>query len=196
MNLIVGIDTGLQGAIAFLDAATRNLLGIEDMPVDRVTVGASTKAKTVRGRVSAVAVVALLKGMEGHAFLERPEARPLRGRDRATGAITLRQPGAAGMLAFGESYGVVYCACIAAGLRVTEVRPGSWKREMSISGDKDEARRRACELFPTWASYFARVKDDGRAEAALLALWGAERSLVPERAEGERGSRGAERTRG
>jgi hypothetical protein len=37
---------------------------------------------------------------------------------------------------------------------------------------KTASRERAQLLLPNYADLFARVKDDGRAEAALLALWG------------------------
>jgi len=168
VSLVVGFDIGLQGAIGFYDSDLRILLKVVDMPVDRFTVGGK-----VRGRVSDVRLLLELAGTRGgHAFLERPEARPMRGRDKNTGGTVLRTPGAACMLAFGEGYGMVHCACVASGLALTEVRPGVWKRDMGVSGDKDEARRRAMEMFPTFASEFVRVKDDGRGEACLIAVWG------------------------
>jgi crossover junction endodeoxyribonuclease RuvC len=168
--IIVGIDIGLEGAISFYDAEERSLLAVKDMPVDRVALANGA----TRGRLNDRLVLNVLSRAKGaHAFLERPEARPMRGRDKATGAITLRQPGAAGMLAFGEGYGIVHCACTANGMALTEVRPGIWKRSLGVSGDKDDARRRAMELFPQWADFFRRKKDDGRAESALLALYGA-----------------------
>jgi crossover junction endodeoxyribonuclease RuvC len=83
-----------------------------------------------------------------------------------------------GAFMFGEGYGIVHCAVIANGMVLTEVRPGIWKKAMGVGGDKDEARRRASELFPLFKSYFVRKMDDGRAEAALLALWGARASFV------------------
>jgi len=41
---------------------------------------------------------------------------------------------------------------------------------------KDGARARAAELFPAYAQMFARKKDDGRADAALIAWWSVTRS--------------------
>lgn len=167
--IVVGIDVGLEGAFAFYDSEDRAILAIEDMPVDRISLASGKE----RGRVNDREVLRILsRAMGAHAFIERPEARPMRSRDRVTGAVTLRQPGGAGMLAFGEGYGILHCACIASGMAVTEVRPGMWKRSLGVSGDKDDARRRASELFPRWADYFRRKKDDGRAESALLALYG------------------------
>jgi crossover junction endodeoxyribonuclease RuvC len=42
---------------------------------------------------------------------------------------------------------------------------------MHLSADKGESRRRATQLFPDYADQWTRVKDDGRAEAALLAFY-------------------------
>jgi crossover junction endodeoxyribonuclease RuvC len=43
---------------------------------------------------------------------------------------------------------------------------------MGVSGGKDGARARAMEVFPWNVDLFKRVKDDGRADAALIAAWG------------------------
>ena len=170
MSIVVGIDVGLTGAVAFLDSSRQVLLDVIDMPVDRIAVNDSKD----RGRVSDVRLLAILAGARGaHAFIEEPEGRPIAFRDKATGQRMARQPGAAGMLSLGTSYGIARCACTASGLVLTNVRPGAWKRSLGISGSKDDSRRRAAELFPDFAHMFALKKSDGRAEAALIALWGA-----------------------
>jgi crossover junction endodeoxyribonuclease RuvC len=63
---------------------------------------------------------------------------------------------------------------VAAGMRIpySLVIPQTWKKALGVPADKNAARARACQLFPNMASKFARVKDDGRAEAALIALFG------------------------
>jgi crossover junction endodeoxyribonuclease RuvC len=54
---------------------------------------------------------------------------------------------------------------------VTFVRPQVWTKALGVGSDKGAHREAACRLFPTDAEQFARVKDDGRADAALLAHW-------------------------
>jgi crossover junction endodeoxyribonuclease RuvC len=49
---------------------------------------------------------------------------------------------------------------------------------MRVTADKDTARTRAIELWPSHAQLFARKKDHGRAEAALIARWLYEQSRV------------------
>ena len=56
------------------------------------------------------------------------------------------------------------------------VTPQLWKKAMRLVADKDAARQRAVQLFPERAEWFRRVKDDGRAEAAMIALYGWQRS--------------------
>ncbi len=169
MTVVLGIDPGITGAIAIL--ADGELVAVEDMPTDHVQVGAH-----LRSRISAHRLWAILGSAKGaHAFVERPEARPLRGRDKATGQTVLRQPGAAGMLAFGEGYGMLVMGCVAAGMVLTELRPGAWKRAAGVAASKDDARRAAANAFPRQVHLFARKRDDGRAEASLLARYGASR---------------------
>jgi crossover junction endodeoxyribonuclease RuvC len=73
---------------------------------------------------------------------------------------------------FGMNFGTIKGVC--GGLRIpfSLVTPGKWKRDLGLKADKDQARARAAQLWPGAAAHFARKKDDGRAEAALIALWG------------------------
>ena len=50
--------------------------------------------------------------------------------------------------------------------------PQRWKKALSLGQGKDAARARASQLLPAHAHYWQRVKDDGRAEAALIAVYG------------------------
>jgi crossover junction endodeoxyribonuclease RuvC len=51
-----------------------------------------------------------------------------------------------------------------------------WKKFHALpGGDKEAGRQRALQLFPAAHELFARKKDHGRAEAALIALFGLHR---------------------
>lgn len=73
-----------------------------------------------------------------------------------------------------EGYGVLKGALAWRSIPVRDVRPGKWKPSIGVSADKNSSRQKASEVFPDDAPLFARVKDDGRAEASLLALYGLE----------------------
>ena len=58
---------------------------------------------------------------------------------------------------------------------LTIVTPQIWQKSAGVRGGKDGSRQRASELFPNYAGLFVRKKDDGRADAALMAWYAATR---------------------
>jgi crossover junction endodeoxyribonuclease RuvC len=63
---------------------------------------------------------------------------------------------------------------------VAFLTPPVWKRSVGLApgkdGAKDAARSEAIRRWPHRAELFARVKDDGRAEAALIGVAGLSRN--------------------
>ena len=74
-----------------------------------------------------------------------------------------------------EDYGALKGALAWRDIPVKLVRPSIWKPAMGLTGDKSASRELAMQRFPAQSDLFKRAKDDGRAEAALLALYGVER---------------------
>lgn len=99
-----------------------------------------------------------------HAFVENVTSRP-------------RQ---AGQFQFGINTGVIHGILFAFGIEMHLVTPTVWKSVYRIKRHEDEtkadvktqAREIASRIFPEQAHFFARVKDDGVAESALIALYG------------------------
>ena len=58
-------------------------------------------------------------------------------------------------------------------LTIERVAPQKWKRALAVPADKDGARARASVLLPKHSGHWPLKKHDGRAEAALIALYGA-----------------------
>jgi crossover junction endodeoxyribonuclease RuvC len=87
--------------------------------------------------------------------------------------------GAVGAFSFGRSCGVIEGVLGALGVRATHISPAWWKRAVGLpvgrDGAKDAARSEAIRRWPDHAGLFARIKDDGRAEAALIAVAGLKR---------------------
>jgi crossover junction endodeoxyribonuclease RuvC len=155
MKLIIGIDIGAQGALALLDESGA-LIGVDDMPVLQ-------DGPAGRRAVNAPLLAAIIfKSHADHAFVEFVGARP--------------GEGAVGAFAFGRSRGVIEGVLGAAGIACTFIAPAAWKRAVGIppgkDGAKDAARSEAIRRWPNHAECFARIKDDGRAEAALIAVAG------------------------
>ena len=148
--VFIGIDPGLSGAVAVLSPAGR-LVDVFDMPVVDKRVNATLLHDAVRFYVEHVDAGRL------SAVVEQVASRPGQG--------------VASTFKFGTSYGVVLGVLGALEIPVTHVRPNVWKRAVGVTADKGSSRRKAIDLWPDKAQMFARVKDDGRAESALIAWW-------------------------
>lgn len=155
--VILGIDPGASGALVFLDTNTQRLTA-HDMPVVEVKRGTGIKR-----HVSAQLVAELFAELQPDAaYLEQVGAMPGQG--------------VSSMFAFGRAAGVVEGVVAALGVPLTLITPQTWQKAMAVRGGKDGSRMRAAELFPRQADLFKRVKDDGRADAALIAAYGAKSS--------------------
>ena len=75
------------------------------------------------------------------------------------------------MFAFGQAYGLVLGVLAGLWIPTSTVTPAAWKKALKLNTGKDAARAKAAQLWPQMAGEFKRVKDDGRAEAALIAHW-------------------------
>lgn len=151
--IIFGIDPGFSGAVAELHTGSGQLY-IHDMP----TVPGQ-KGKTDLN-MHALFDILDLSLDEGIVWLEKVGARPGQG--------------VSSMFRFGQQLGALEMACAGHGHQLRWVTPATWKKHYGLSADKGAARSVAMQRFPQQAALFARVKDDGRAEAALIALYGKE----------------------
>ncbi len=154
MTLYLGVDPGLSGALAFFDTE-KGHLHVLDMPVLEVSRNGKTKRE-----VSAPLLANILNAVDGTdvvAAVERVGAMPGQG-------VT-------SVFSFGRSLGIIEGALAACQISITLVPPQVWQKAAGVRGGKDGSRQRACELFPNYAKMFERKKDDGRADAALMAWY-------------------------
>ena len=148
----IGIDPGLTGAIAVLNAAG-SLLALHDMPVQATTTG--------RNEISASALADLLRQYPNTpATIERVGARP--------------GEGAVGAFSFGHGFGTVLAVLATLSHPTRLVQPAVWKRWAAIppGADKQAAIGVAARMVPTAASHLTLKKHHGRADAVLLAEYG------------------------
>lgn len=154
MDWIIGIDPGFSGAVATYAPSTGTLY-IEDMPVTK-----DPKGRTVLDMVALYELLTPPPGARVQAFLEYVAARPGQG-----APATFR---------FGQGYGALQMALAANRISTQYVTPAKWKRHFGLGKEKESSRNLAIQRFASEAKHFARAKDDGRAEAALIALYGHE----------------------
>jgi len=159
--IVGGCDPGADGAVAFIDAETVRVLHIIDMPMS---------AGELRVRELATDLLAALDGRRcGHLWIEKQV--PFAGAGRSMGASSA--------FALGQRY-MALCAIAAChGWPYEVVSPVKWKGHFGIRADKSLALDCAGKLMPEdaglWTArrgYCTRARGIGRAEAALIALFG------------------------
>lgn len=153
---IVAIDPGLMGAIAFFWPVEPEHVELHDMP-------------TVAGEVDVIELAAIITRHEPRlAIIEKVGPTPRDGVRQAW--------------SFGGSYMAARGVTAALALPTHLVTPQAWKKLFRLPGGpdgKEKGRAMAMRLFPAAHGELRRKKDHNRAEAALLARYGAERLLLP-----------------
>jgi len=151
----MGIDPGISGAIAIFEGT--ELLDAFDIPVVETQSG-----KRKKRRISPEILVAEIE--EHISFLARVYIEDVHA---------MPGQGVTSMFAFGEAAGLIRGVCAGLKVPVCLVSPITWKRGMKLQGaGKDASRAMAARMWPEKAGLFKRQRDDGRAEAALLAHYG------------------------
>jgi hypothetical protein len=156
--IVLGIDPGLSGALAFLDHHAA-ILSIDDIPT-MANPDAGPKT-TIKREVDVCALRDLIR--------ERIPAD-----ESALCALehvsTVGGQGVQAMLSMAATKAAVGSVVRLLGLPMQRVHPASWKRFYGLSSDKDECLGKARELY-SCPPALARKKDHNRAEALLIARY-------------------------
>jgi len=167
--VVIAIDPGIHGAVAFLDLRRRRhdddwdscFVGVYDMPTEAKKSGRnqvdannlySLLSSTVNGLGEADVVPVLT-------VIEQVSAMPGQG--------------VSGMFSLGDSFGVARALAHTVG-RVSYASPAHWKRLAGVTKNKAYSLTLARRAFPSADHHLTRKKDEGRAEALLLARFAAQ----------------------
>jgi crossover junction endodeoxyribonuclease RuvC len=152
---ILGVDPGIAGGIVILEIngdAAPQLVAAIDIPLTGV--GAKQRVDVLALREW------IIRHHPEHAYIERGQAMP-------------RQGSSSGFK-YGRAIGAIEAVIACTGVPTTIVEPALWKKFHGLrGGDKESGRQRALQLFPAAHAELARKKDHGRADACLIALFGA-----------------------
>jgi crossover junction endodeoxyribonuclease RuvC len=118
----------------------------------------SVEVYDMPGTIEGRRVILTLIGQVRACWIEKPFFPRMIG---ITNAVTIAQ-----------AYGEMRACLFFAGIPTHEVTPQVWKKHFGLSADKNASRAHASMVFPDQANLWARKKDDGRAEAALIAYYG------------------------
>lgn len=161
--IIIGIDPGLDGAIAFLDQHGAKVFELPTVPLP---------SGSVTRRVNGRALGRLIRDNcpAGHAVLAVIE-------DLSAGGLRARPGEKTGSSAqtVGSQYrtrGAIECCLEMLGLNVEPVHALKWKHFYGLDSKKEAARQKALVLFPGVAEQLRLAKHHNRAEALLIANWG------------------------
>jgi crossover junction endodeoxyribonuclease RuvC len=147
--MIIGIDPGNTGAIAFLTDELV-LIGVSDMPL-------MANGKKQQVNAAALSEILAMPLEDTRIVIEKVGAMPGQG--------------VSSMFNFGMGYGVIQGVAAAMRIPYTLCTPQRWKKAAGLLGkDKDNARTLAQQLYPK--ASLARKKDIGRADAILIARYG------------------------
>ena len=154
MTKVLGVDPGIRGGLAIVeinDGAAPQLIDAIDIPATGV--GAKERVDVLAIRTW------VLSHRPQHALIERSQARP--------------EQGSSSGFKYGRAVGAIEAAITCCEIPMTIIEPTAWKKFHQLrGGDKESSRQRALQLFPAAHAALARRKDHGRAEAALIALYG------------------------
>tara|TARA_B100000965_G_C19225894_1_gene597937 strand:+ start:107 stop:601 length:495 start_codon:yes stop_codon:yes gene_type:complete len=157
---IIGIDPGLNGAIALLeDNKVKEIFDVPVMP----------EGKKNKRQLNSAQLVKMLKDIiseneEIIVVVENVSAMPGQG-------VT-------SMFNFGQTFGAIKGICAALGLPIFFVRPAKWKKHFDlINSSKDASRTKAIEMYPSISDQLSKKKDVNKSDAILIARFYSETRL-------------------
>ncbi len=152
-SVVVGIDTGANGAIACI-GVKGDVHWVDDMPsvVDR------KNKSMVDGRGLRDMLADLTINYDVTVIVEDVHAMPKQG---VTSSFN-----------FGMAKGVILGVIQGLGLPYELVAPSQWKRDLKMAGHhKDYVRTRAIEMWPDMYEFLKLKKHIDRADALMIAHW-------------------------
>ena len=180
MDIIIGIDIGLTGALCFLDYYANDILSIYDMPVMNNGFSKNARKKTTLdiGRLNFILEIPTFHFESATVIIEDIHAFP------GQGVISV------GTLL--EQKGIVRGLAQTLGYELVTVSPKTWQKHWNLVPPKglkgkeprkkwlkENSRLLASENYPEFSAKFDEVKSHGRSDACLIAQYYRDTYEVP-----------------
>ena len=167
VKMILGIDPGLKGALAFFDPETRRLVTYA-MPVEERSNG---KRYLLAGEI--VRIIQTHQGLQTHlkvplGLQTHPTPIPLQA--FLEDVYSSPQMGVTSAFTFGEGKGTLVGILTTLAVPIHYVSPTRWKGKLKLTADKTVTKAFARALFPTCSK--STLSTEGKCEAALIAQYG------------------------
>ena len=152
--IVLGIDPGLNGGLAAV------LLEERKRPVLLEAIDIPTTGEAAKRRVHVPRVLGFIaKHNPTQGIIERAQAMP--------------DQGASSGFIYGRAVGALEASVAGMQIPLRVIEPRKWKEYFGlIKTTKEESRLYAIGAFPGGEQFMLRKMDHGRAEAALIALYG------------------------
>jgi hypothetical protein len=167
--MIVGIDPGLSGAIAWYDPRDQRMR-VNDMPTVPVLRGGKARNEIDKATFKMLVDPSVRRVM--HVFLEAAQPMP--------------DDGAVPSFHYGKGCGILEGILFTLGVPYTLIHPRTWKAALKAPAKKDLSVARANQLMPRFADAWAiqrgmcnKQQAAGRAEAAMIVYYGATHGGLP-----------------
>ena len=149
---IIGIDPGLNGAIAVMH--DKKVINMYDMPV--MAEGKKNKRQLNSSQLVNIIKENINENEETIVVVEQVNAMPGQG-------VT-------SMFNFGQTFGAIKGVCAALKLPIFFVRPSKWKKHFElINSSKDSSRTKVIEMYPTLSAQLTKKRDVNKSDAVLIA---------------------------
>lgn len=157
--IFIGIDPGLNGALAHINDVG-NFATVQ--PVQTIT---RAKGNSFKREYNVAAMIGFLNEIENkfvHTFCTIEAVHAMPGQ------------GVTSMFSMGYGFGLWVGILTSLRIPFQFVTPQAWKKAMlyGTGKDKEASRLKAIQLFPQVADQLALKKDEGKAEALLIAEYG------------------------
>lgn len=161
--ITIGVDPGLQGAIAFLNADGR-LVAVHDFPLSYDGALAWIDGGGLYEVIGqTLAAIPVERDQPVVAWVERVGAMPLQGR---TSIFT-----------FGLATGSVLAVLQMHKIAIELVVPVKWKKAFALQGEPKDTALAKCRLLYPGNEWFAKKGHIDRAEATLIARYGRKQGI-------------------
>lgn len=148
MTRVLGIDPGASGALAWIE--DERCVSLQDMPLEDKKVDGRELKRLIEHFAPVDFVV-----------IEKVHSMP--------------NQGVSSTFKFGMAYGAALAVVQSLGYEIIDVPPQTWKKYFQLTGkEKTASIELALQKWPDTKDKLYRKKDHGRADAALIALWGME----------------------
>jgi crossover junction endodeoxyribonuclease RuvC len=164
--LIIGIDPGINGAVAFVEVDKAGT-------IINITLISTPSIQRVNAKGKAIACPELVKRIR--TVLKKYQASDIPKHAFLESVHSMTRQGVSSSFSFGKAVGIVEGIFSAFDIPITLVTPQKWKKHFGLlKQEKDDSRKYVINNYPELTDQLSLKKHVDKAEAFLIAMYGLE----------------------